>query len=205
MKTEVSDEHYLICGKKYVRVSRLLQAVGVSDFSHIPDRHRKFAMDRGTANHDLWAKVEQGIDHQFTFDTRVEKYRVAHTAFLRDTGFLAYVHGIETIVRAPWSLFGLVDGPDADGNEGVAGTFDRFGEMQGRDVLLDFKSGTIPDSTRLQTAYYALMLPHFDFPDIDRYGVALHPDGTYSMSQKYPYSDKEEAIALVHRYRKEKS
>ncbi len=192
-----TDSHYIIKGKKHVRVTTFLERVGVSDFSKIPDR--EFYMARGKANHELFEHVERGIDSEHTYDPRVEVYRGGHARFLKETGFKALPGGIELFVSATWKDFGF----SHSGEEvGIAGTMDRIGTIQDRVVLLDFKTSQIPSSTSIQTSLYLLMIPGYKFNEVDRYGVAIKNDGKYSMSQKYGYSDKSETIGLVGKYLK---
>lgn len=188
MKTEVLDDHYIIKGKKYVRVTRLLDAVGLSDFSKIPAKDREFYMSRGTANHRLWQDVELGRDKDFTYDERVEAYREGHSRFLRETGFKAIKGGIEMRV---WS-----------DEHRLAGTMDRFGMIQGCLVLIDYKTSSVPPSTNIQTALYLLMLP-YPFHSVKRYGVAFRNDGTYRMSKEYSPTDQREALFYIDKYWRE--
>lgn len=199
----VTPDAYEYSGKLYLRVTSFLRAVGVSDFSKIPAKDREFYMERGRANHDLWQKVEEGVDHLYEFDPRVELYRPAHAKFLRETGFKALPGGIEKFVYATWRQLGVpVD--EVNGFAGIAGTMDRIGTMQGRVVLPDYKTSEVPPSTAEQTAFYLLMTT-YKFNEVDRYGVAFRNDGTYAMSQKYPYTDKDEVLRHLHKYAKEKS
>lgn len=202
METITEADCRIIKGKKFLRVTRLMDAVGISDFGNIPAKDRQFYLDRGAARHDLWEKVELGVDHEYTFDDRVEKYRAGHARFLRETGFRALPGGIEVMVYAPWSKFGITrKHPEFDG---ISGAIDRLGTIQSRVILADYKGIDIPDSTRIQTALYLEMLsPGYSFGSVERYGVGFDDKGNYKMSQKYKYADRDEAIAAVQKYFKE--
>lgn len=185
----ITDSQYIIKGKKYDRVTSVLAARGLIDFSKIPEQDRQFYLDRGTENHRLWQHVEEGVDDQYSYDERVEAYRAGHAKFLRETGFRALPGGIE--LRIVLNDFM------------VAGTLDRLGTIQNRIVLLDYKSSHVYDWTRIQTAMYLLGL-NYKFHEVERRGVAIFNNGKYQMSHKYPYSDRDEAIHHLTQYRKEK-
>lgn len=183
-----TDSHYLIKGKRYDRVTHVLAARGLIDFSKIPEKDREFYLERGRQNHLLWQHVEEGADHKYDYDARVEAYRAGHAKFLRETGFRALPGGIELQIVLKDFM--------------VAGTLDRLGTIQNRLVLLDYKSSHVYDWTRLQTAMYLLGL-NYKFHEIERRGVAIFNNGKYQMSNKYPYSDRDEAIHHMTEYRKE--
>lgn len=193
-----TQDHYIVGRKKFLRVTALLERAGASDFSGIPDRD--FYMARGKANHELFEHVERGVDAEHTYDPRVETYRAGHARFLRETGFRALPGGIELFVKATWAALGFAyDGEEA----GVAGTLDRLGTIQSRVLLLDYKTTSVPKSTAAQTALYLLLLPGYKFHDVERRGVAFCNDGTYKMTDKYPYTDKADALGLIDKYLKE--
>ncbi len=193
-----TDSHYIIKGKKFVRVTTFLERVGVSDFSKIPDR--EFYMARGKANHELFEHVERGIDSEHTYDPRVEVYRGGHARFLKETGFKALPGGIELFVSATWKDLGFAH---AGEEVGIAGTMDRIGTIQDRILLPDFKTSSVPKSTAMQTALYLLMLFGYKFHEVERRGVAFLNNGTYKMTDKYPYTDKADALGLIGKYLKE--
>lgn len=194
-------ETYTIHNKKFVRVTALLRARGLIDFSNIPEHDREFYLERGTANHKLWQDIEEGTADNFTYDPRVEEYRAGHARFLKETGFRAMPGGIEMLVKITWKDLGL--SPAKEGEPaGVAGTLDRLGTIQGRMVLVDYKTSSVPASTAIQTAAYTLMLPSYKFHEIERRGVAFRNNGTYLMSPRYPLSDKDEALYHLYEYRK---
>lgn len=200
METKVDDNHYTTKGKKFARVTRILEVVGLTDFSKIPERSREYYMARGSMNHLMFQKVEEGTADNYDWDPRCEVYRAGHAAFLRDTGFKAIPGGIEMRVSAPWSFFGLPQGGE---EEGVCGTLDRLGRMQGNLTLLDYKTTTVHPCCAIQTALYALMLPDHNFGEVRRFGVAILKNGRYKMTPEYQYSDKAAAIEALRKYRQE--
>lgn len=190
--TDKNETHYIINGKPYVRVTALLRARGLVDFSKIPENDRQYYMDRGTANHKLWQDVEEGTADGFDYDARVEAYRAAHARFLRETGFRSLPGGIEMRVQNDDFM--------------VAGTLDRIGTIQNRVVLLDYKTTSVHPATALQTAIYLLCIPGYKFHEVERYGVAFRDDGTYRFSNNgkpYPLTDQNDALYHLTEYRKE--
>lgn len=198
---EPTSAHYVIKGRKYIRVSRLLELTGVSDFSSIPSRDRQFYLDRGTARHELFEHVERGTDRLYNYDSQLEAYREGHAKFLRETEFKASPAGIEKRVHITWEELGFRQTAYPAFREvGVAGRLDRLGrDRTGRRVLWDYKGHEIPPSTSFQTAIYVLALDVL-FSEVDRYGVAILPNGTYKMSQRYPDSDYHAALRVIDRY-----
>ena len=178
---------YTIGGKRYARVSAIVKFSGLDDFSSIPDGKREYYLKRGTEAHRLFQMVEEGTADDFDFDPEIEKYRAGHAKFLKDTGFRALPGGIEMRVK--------------NDDLGYAGQVDRIGTMQGRVVLLDYKSGTITKGGGLQTALYLRAIPDYKFDEVDRYIVAIKQNGTYAMSEKYPLSDESDAVFWATKYR----
>jgi hypothetical protein len=50
---------------------------------------------------------------------------------------------------------------------------------------------------------YVLMMPEYPFHLIERRSVAFRKDGTYTMSEKYPLTDRNEAVYYIHKFHKE--
>ena len=196
---EKTPTYYPINGERYLRVTDFLRRRGLVNFDAIPEGDRQFYMDRGTANHELWQRVEEGTDAQYEFDPRVEKYRAAHALFLRETGFRAVSGGIEKRVNSRWSDF--VSGSAISEFVGIAGTVDRIGTIGTNLVLIDYKTTQVPPSCAMQTALYAMMTP-YKFSDIYRYGVAFRSNGTYSMTTRYQSSDYDAARWHIAQYLK---
>lgn len=200
----VESDHYIIGGKKYARVSTILRARDLIDFSGIPEKDRDFYLSRGTEVHRMMQHIEEGNADKFDYDPRVQLYRTGHARFIRETGFKALPGGIEVRVKATWKDLGLYKGDRDD--DGVAGRIDRLGTIQNRVILADYKTSSVPDWCRIQTAIYAILLsPGYKFSEMERYGVAIKNDGTYQFSEKYPYSDRDEAMHHIREYRKSKS
>lgn len=148
------------------RVTWILQAAGIADFSKIPNG--EFYMQRGQDVHLICADIDSGIPDYWTGGD-LEGYAKAWIAFKEDTGFRPSM--IETPVNHPQRRY--------------RGTLDRvgtFGDSPDR-VLLDIKAGIVAAWVPLQTAAYAACL---DEPaKIKRCGVQLKSNGRYVVSPEY--------------------
>lgn len=190
MNTEQATEtHYEIEGKKYARVTHLMRSMGLVDYDKIPERDREFYLDRGTQNHKAWQMAEEGIADRYEFDPVVEAYRPAHSKFLEETGFSPIPGGIELLVKSE-AL-------------GVAGRLDRIGTFParpGRVAVVDYKTTSVHPATAIQTALYLILIPGYNFFEVDRFGVAFRNDGTYRMEHFKDRTDRDDALALIRTY-----
>lgn len=182
----VDSKTYTIAGKKYARVTSIVQFSGLSTFPEMSEERRQYYFKRGTENHRRWEMVEMGTADGFDFDPVTDPYAPGHLKFLRDTGFKALPDGIEVRVKHDELCY--------------AGRVDRIGIIQGRIVLIDYKTSTVGAGTSLQTALYLLAIPGYKFEEVERYGIAFTKDGDYKMSEKYPLSDKQDAIYYARKY-----
>lgn len=190
MTTETKTDPYPAEWKHLARVTSIVTAAGLADFSGIPEKDREYYFERGSQNHLLWQMVEEGTADKYDFDPAVQLFRAGHARFLRETGFRALPGGIEMRIK--------------NDELGYKGTLDRLGTIQNRVVLLDFKTSLVCDeATRIQTALYLLAIPGYRFNEIERYGVAIRNDGTYRMSNRYPDHDENDAIFYATKYAKE--
>lgn len=185
LKFDEKEHKYSVGRKGYVSVTTILKETRLTDFSKIPEKDRIYYMNRGTQNHKLWEMVELGTADQYEFDSVVEQYRAAHAKFLSDTGFKAFPDGIEKIV--------------SNDTYRIAGKLDRFGIMNGRHVVIDYKTSSIYPETAIQTALYAICLD-IPFFEIDRYGVAFKNDGKYKLEKFPDRKDRDVAIAAITLY-----
>lgn len=148
------------------RVTAILEAAGISDFSKIPDGD--FYKQRGSDVHLICADIDSGIPDYWTGGD-LEGYADAWKAFKQDTQFQP------SMIEAP------VFHPDRR----YRGTLDRvgtFGDSTDR-VLLDIKAGIVAGWVALQTAAYAACLP--EPQKIRRCGVQLKKNGKYQTTGEY--------------------
>ena len=147
----------------------ILEAIGVQDYSFIPQSDRERYFLRGNYVHlavALLLRNELAFD---TVDPSIEGYVRAGEKFISDTGFKAIC--VEKPLYHPlWNFCGTPD---------CCGTF-----RDGRVVVLDWKTGTVLYHVRWQTAAYAELyaVNEIAFP-VERYGVKLCADGRYKMSE----------------------
>lgn len=155
-------------------VTRVLEDVGIIDYSYIPDGTREMALDRGRRVHKAAAFDAEGELDETTVDEMDLPYVLAARQWRQDSG--VRVNRIEH--RACHELYRY------------AGTRDLDGWLPGRTkdqrVLADYKCGQALRWTELQTAAYA----GFDEdPRIYlRLGIELHADGTYKVAGEWPGS-----------------
>lgn len=185
LKFDEKNHKYSVGKKDYASVTTIISAVGLTDFSKIPEKDRLYYMQRGTQNHKLWEMVELGTADQYEFDPVVEAYPEAHRKFLDETGFKAFPDGIEMFV--------------SNDTYRIAGKLDRFGIMNGRRSVIDFKTSRVYPETAIQTALYTICLD-IPFFEIDRYGVAFTNTGKYKLEKFPDRRDRDIALAAVALY-----
>ena len=152
--------------ENWPRVTGILKATGIADFSKIPNID--YYLQRGTDVHMMAESVVKGEPDYWT-GTDLEGYIVAWKSFLEDTRFRPK----------------LIEHPVYHEQRRYKGTLDytgHFGESSDL-VLLDLKSGIVAEWVRLQTAAYAACLP--DPHKIKRLGVQLKNNGKYVISPEY--------------------
>ena len=175
---------------KLARTTDIVKFAYPEAFAGMPERNRQFYFDRGSANHLAWQMVEEGTADGYDFDPEVTPYLAAHANFLRDSGFRALPGGIEMRLHSV--------------ELGVKGTLDRLGTIQNRVVLLDYKTTkALEKPVALQTSIYLLMIPGYKFSDVERRGVGFAKGGKYSMTNRFPDSDENDARYWIQKYRKE--
>jgi len=82
---------YLNDGKKWPSVTQVMQCVGLSDYSHIPEHVLRYAAERGTIVHAMTEMID---DNDLDMDSVMEElrgYADAYTKFLDDhTCYIPY-------------------------------------------------------------------------------------------------------------------
>jgi len=159
---------YFIDGVEKAAVGKILESVGVSDFSFIPTADRERYFTRGKYVHLAMELLLRGGLNWDTVDERILGYVKAGEKFLLDTGFKAIC--IEKPLYHPiWDY---------------CGTSDTVGIMAGREVVVDWKSGQVTAGVKWQTAAYAeLYNVNGIASPVERYGVELKENGKYRMSE----------------------
>lgn len=157
-----ADHKYSLNGRALMGVSSVLNVISPFDYGN------EVAMLRGTAVHMATEYYDKGTLDPESLDPALVGYLAAWKKFRNETGFAPDPSEIEVMV--------------ADYVLGVAGTYDRFGKMGGRSVLLDIKTGSKHWRYDIQVvAYDFLRQRWFAVPEADAVGtVYLHEDGGYA-------------------------
>jgi hypothetical protein len=160
----VPEEHaYLRSGVRIPSVTQILEAVGLVDYSHIPDSVLERKAEIGTAAHAACHYYDENDLDLGTIAPEVSPYVAAWMKFRAETNFtpeLVEYRGIATV----------------DGME-YGFTLDRVGQFQGRRHLLDIKcTAAVEISWGPQTAAYEMATGA-----LPRMAVHLKPNGNYSL------------------------
>lgn len=153
---------YTLDGKPVPGVTRVLEFTGLMDYSFLSGERRSYYLERGRRVHNATHADDEGRLDEAGESDEIMGYVEGWRAFRRDYGFTP--NRIEQRVCSRRHRF--------------AGTLDRTGAVRdGSEIILDIKSGVMPDATRYQLAAYASCLPS---PRTRRRRcVEVHRDGTY--------------------------
>lgn len=165
--------------KYFPRVTAILSATGLSDFSQI--RNSEFYLERGSDIHLICADIDRGVPDYWS-DSDLSGYASAWIEFKKQTGFQP----------------DLIEEPVVNDIRRFRGTLDRTGTFPHikNKILLDIKSGVIAKWVALQTAAYASCLPEPE--SFRRFGIALAGNGKYKLTEFENYrSDSNYFFSLV--------
>ena len=158
------EQHrFWLDGKELLSVTRVLRESGIVGNPYNPETDRDYYLERGSAVHLATQYDDQDELDEDSLDEDLLPYLEAWRAFRRESGFDPVL--IEEIV---WSE-----------THGFAGILDRAGILNGKQILIDIKTGSVPKWAALQTAAYALALGE----PVHRYTVELRGDGKYSLKR----------------------
>ena len=160
---DAATHRYFLDGVAVPNVTRVLEAAGLIDYRFLGER-RELYLARGRAVHEATCRHDDHSLAEETLSDEILGYVEAWRAFRRDFAFVP-----ELIEHRIWSS-----------RYGFAGTLDRAGRIRcGGQVIVDLKTGSVPDWTRFQLAAYASALDH---PRAwQRRAVELHQVGTYKV------------------------
>jgi ATP-dependent exoDNAse (exonuclease V) beta subunit len=164
-----------MASESMIRVTELLRWCGVT--SSIPNLPIiKAAMERGTLVHQWSLLIEDSADS--------DKLGELDNCFNQITadiqGYAKAVANFHTKFRPTWISREV---RIQDEELGVSGCPDRYGEIRGELVVLDFKTGQSYKWHRMQVALYAILLQRQQSPTNDRWCVYLRPDGSFSLQR----------------------
>jgi hypothetical protein len=188
---------YTLDGVPVPSVTGILKAMGLIDFSGIPESILEAARVRGTIVHQALHYLNEG-------DLDFEQFRIDFP------NYVGYVEGWLSFVAQRNFLPILNEHRVASRRYQVAGTLDCLGLLDGQAVLLDFATGRPTDVCKwLQTAAYEVLAREWASDDpalasffaahafVKRYAVALHRDGTFTLEAYPAPGDAREFLALV--------
>lgn len=172
LEFDEASHEYRFGGRVVPSVTQVLETVGISDFSMVPEPVLDAAQKRGTAVHKAcWYDDQDDLDES-SVDPSILGYLNGWRKFRAETGFTA--EQIEQRIYCPTNVY--------------AGTPDRVGEMNvlGR-VLVDIKTGGESPSWPIQLAAYMKALVGHGSP-FHRLVVQVTSGGTYK-THAYRVSD----------------
>jgi hypothetical protein len=135
------DHRYWLDGRELMGVSSVLNVISPFNFSD------PIAMLRGTAVHMATEFFDKRTLDRETVDPAIMGYLVGWERFRQETGFSPKLGEIEVKVCDPVL--------------GVAGTYDRFGHVGGKSILLDIKTGARHWRYDVQVAAYDYLRQHW--------------------------------------------
>lgn len=172
-----NDHVYLVDGKEYPSVTTILRDTGFISTAFYTDEGRQI----GEAVHAACEYLDRGISFAVShLDPRVSGRVRAYEKFRKDTGFKPIL--IEEMVFNKDHLY--------------CGTLDRTGIMNGREVLIDLKSGTAPTWAGCQLWAYAMCLGGSLFIK-DQYVLQLKATGKYVLTKFGELEDRMAWLSAV--------
>ena len=173
LKFDPVEHRYFIGDKELISVNKVIDEVGFkSTFGYSQETR-----DRGRAVHTAIHLDDVNDLDEFTLDEGLWPYLSAWRKFRHDTG-------VE---------FDMIEGQVYNEVHGYAGTVDRVGRLNGRPVIIDMKTGSVPVWTGIQLAAYKLCLGG----RFDRFGIRLGADGSYSLHKFDDVGDEKAFLAAL--------
>lgn len=149
--------------ENWPRVTQILQATGISNFSKI--RNAEFYLERGQDVHLICADIDRGIPDYWS-GSDLEGYAKAYILFKQESGFVP----------------DLIEHPVYNDLRKYKGTLDRTGHFPAfkNKAIGDIKSGIVCAWVALQTAAYNACLPEPE--TYKRFGLSLAKNGKYKLT-----------------------
>jgi hypothetical protein len=165
---------YKVDGKKVPSVTEILKFLSVDTSENANAYLRELAADRGTRVHEATIIYDyEGYDPD-VIDYDIEDYIKAYAEFVRDYRIKGYILTEYQVTNGEY-----------------AGTLDRLAYIDGRQTLIDFKTGTTVDPRKEAAQLYAyanlLVSNHiygFTYHDFDAFILRLKKDGTYTVQSR---------------------
>jgi hypothetical protein len=165
----VAERHeYLQNGQRIPSVTQILEAVGLVDYSRIPDTILEHKAEIGTAAHAACHYYDEQDLVLESVAAEVLPYVRAWEAFRRESAFVPRLIEQRGVALLNGMKYGY--------------TLDREGHWQGRDVLLEIKcTAGVELSWGPQLAAYETALRQIDGLRRQRIVVHLRPTGKYTL------------------------
>ncbi|MFA6142477.1 MAG: hypothetical protein WC738_04190 [Candidatus Omnitrophota bacterium] len=159
------------------RVTEILRAEGLIDFSKVPQDIMERAQLFGTAVHSTTELWDKGTLNLMKLDPLLIPYLEGWKKFIKDYGISFKPDEIERqLISIKW---------------GFKGTPDRWPIVQGKRTLIDLKSSTaMYPSTSIQTAAYQILLEENGIKVQQRWGIQLNDKGIYKIIPYTKLSDR---------------
>ena len=151
-------------------VNEVMKAAGMIDDTWFDE----YSCRRGTAVHLATALYDEGTLDESTVADEIKGYLVGWVKFLKESKFKP--EAIEKRLSHP--IYGY------------AGTIDRVGLLNGRQVICDIKTGALMPTVGVQLAAYKNLTE----ADDDTHAVQLNADGTYALKK---YSDRADWMVFI--------
>ena len=155
--------HYWLDGKIQIpSVTQILQALGISNFSMVPEALLDRSINYGNAVHDMTAYWDRGTLNLEALDKQLFPVLEQWKKFLRDYSVKLDPNFIECIVYCQKFKF--------------AGTPDRVCIINGKNIVLDIKTGASNPNHAIQLAAYQLALKEEGLKIHGRWAIYLSTD-----------------------------
>ena len=155
------DHSYSVEGVRYPSVTQILAALGF--YGDAEKYFTEYSRDRGSFVHRIIEYHLSGELDETTIDPALEGYFAAWLRFERDTGFVSTI----TEKRMCSKIYCF------------AGTPDHIGKLNGREAIIDVKTGAPGPAAEIQTAAYEIL---HDRPS-KRFALQLMRDGKYGLKE----------------------
>lgn len=169
------------------RVTEIIAAAGLTDFSFVPADVMARAQEFGTAFHMARHLYDKGTLDEATLSVPLVPYLNAYKQFKADFGFTVSTEDSErSFASEKW---------------GFKGTPDIFPIINGKRILIDTKtSNQMYATTGIQLAAYQILLEDSKIKVHERWGLQIKEDGTYQIVKYDDISDRSAFLSCLNLY-----
>ncbi len=161
---------YALDGRPVPSVTTILSRAGLINYEFIPKDKREFYLTRGSYVHYATELLDDGDLDWDSLDPDIEPHVRAYAQFKKDTGFQPEMIEFKSYNDSMW----------------YAGTLDRVGMLNGKRVIVDFKSGAVGKWTAIQVCGGYANMKGVGAVSAG-YGLELNSEGKYKLSE--PWTD----------------